>query len=82
MKFKERHYEIHHKTMTQQETPHTEMKQEQTISRASTRENRSLGFANNKSTDQPAHPRRLISAFVNHFLEKVISKLTTSEISL
>ena len=30
----------------------------------------SLGFANNKSTDQPAHPRRLISAFVNHFFWK------------
>ena len=24
-------------------------------------------FANNKGADQPAHPRRLISAFVVHF---------------
>ena len=33
-------------------------------------------FANNKDTGQPAHPRRLISAFV----ESIISKLATSEI--
>ena len=25
------------------------------------------GFANNNGADQPAHPRRLISAFVIHF---------------
>ena len=36
---------------------------------------------NNKGADQPAHPCRLISAFVIHFLESFISKLTTSEIS-
>ena len=30
--------------------------------------------------DQPAHPRSLISAFVIHFLESIISKLATSEI--
>ena len=44
------------------------------------RENLSLGFANNKDTDQPAHPHRLIRAFVIHFLES-ISKLATSKIS-
>ena len=37
------------------------------------------GFANNKSPDQPAHPRSLISAFVIRFLESIISKLATSE---
>ena len=30
----------------------------------STRENLSSGFENNKSKDQPAHPRSMISAFV------------------
>ena len=39
------------------------------------------GFANNTGADQPAHPRSLISAFVNHVLESTISKLATSEIS-
>ena len=32
--------------------------------------------------DQPAHPRRLISAFVIRLLESIISKLATSEISI
>ena len=32
--------------------------------------------------DQPAHPRRLISAFVIRFLESIISKLGTSEMSI
>ena len=40
------------------------------------------GVANNKGADQPAHPRRLISAFVIRFLESIISKLATSEISI
>ena len=39
------------------------------------------GFTNNKGTDQPAHPRRLISAFVIHLLENIISDLATSEFS-
>ena len=39
------------------------------------------GFANNKGVDQPAHQRRLISAFVIRLLETIISKLATSEIS-
>ena len=38
-------------------------------------------FADNKGADQPAHPSRLISAFVIRFLESTISKLATSEIS-
>ena len=38
-------------------------------------------FANNQGADQPAHPRSLISAFVIHFLEGIISRLATSEIS-
>ena len=37
---------------------------------------------NNNGPDQPAHPRRLISAFVICFLERIISKLATSEISV
>ena len=40
------------------------------------------GFENNKGADQPAHPRRLISAFVIPFLENFISKLDTGEISI
>ena len=40
------------------------------------------GFANNKSADQAAHPRQLISAFVICLLESIISKIATSEISI
>ena len=39
-------------------------------------------FANNKGADQPVHPHRLISAFVICFLENIISKLATNEISI
>ena len=39
-----------------------------------------LSFANNKGTDQPAHPRSLISAFVIRFLESTIYNLATSKI--
>ena len=48
---------------------------------ASTRENPSLGSANNKSADQPAHPGSLISACVIRLLESIISRLNTSEYS-
>ena len=47
-----------------------------------TREDLSSGFANNKGADQPAHPLRLISAFVIRFLESIICKLNTGEISI
>ena len=40
------------------------------------------GFANDKEADQPAQLRRLISAIVICFLEIIISKLATSEISI
>ena len=40
------------------------------------------GFANNIGADQPALPRRLISAFVILLLERIIYKLTSSEISI
>ena len=40
------------------------------------------GVANNKGADQPAHPRSLISAFVIHLLESIISGLATSKISI
>ena len=47
------------------------------------REKTSLrGFANNIGADQPAHPCRLISAFVIRSLESLISKVATSEISI
>ena len=49
---------------------------------ASTRENLSSGFVNNKGADQPEHTPRLISAFVIQFLESFISKLATGEISI
>ena len=32
--------------------------------------------------DQPAHPRSLISAFVIRFLERIISRLASSKISI
>ena len=35
-------------------------------------------LANNKDADQPAHPRRLINAFIIHYLK---SKVTRSDIS-
>ena len=40
------------------------------------------GFANYTGTDQPAHPRSLISAFVIRFLESIICKLSTGEIAI
>ena len=45
-----------------------------------TKENLPKGSANNKDTDQPAHPCSLISTFVIRFFERIISKLATSEI--
>ena len=48
------------------------------------RENLSSVFANSKGTDQPAHPRRLISTIVFRFLESIICKLcklNTCEVS-
>ena len=39
------------------------------------------GFANNTGADQPAHPGSLISAYVIRFLESIIRKLATGEIS-
>ena len=39
------------------------------------------GFANNKGTHQPAHRHSLISTFVIHLLESIISNLATREIS-
>ena len=39
------------------------------------------GFANNKGADQPAHTRSLISTFVIGYLESIISRLASSEIS-
>ena len=51
-----------------------------TYLRASTQENLSSGFANNKGADQPAHPRSLISAYVVYW--KVSYLNNTSEISI
>ena len=49
---------------------------------ASTRENLSSMFANNKGADQPAHPRSLISAFVICVLKSIVSRLAMSKISI
>ena len=46
------------------------------------RENLSSGFANIKGADQPAHQCRRISPFIILFLESIISKLATSQISM
>ena len=45
-------------------------------------ENLSSGFANNKGTDQPGHPRSPICVFVIRFLESIITKLAISKISI
>ena len=37
---------------------------------------------NNKVADQPAHPRRLISAFVIHIFESIISRHAISKTSI
>ena len=53
-----------------------------------TRENLSSGegvggeVANKKGTDQPAHSRSLISAFIIRLLERIKRRLATSEISI
>ena len=39
-------------------------------------------FANNTGADQPAHPLSLISVFVIRFLESIICKLATDEITI
>ena len=39
------------------------------------------GLRDNKAADQPAHPHRLIGAFVIRLLERIISRLAMSEIS-
>ena len=40
-----------------------------------------MPYANNKGTDQPAHPRSLISAFIFRSLDSIISLVSRSEIS-
>ena len=40
------------------------------------------GVANNKGTDQPAHPRRLISTFVIPLSRSIMSRHAMSEISI
>ena len=40
-----------------------------------------LSYANNKGTDQPAHPHSLISTFVVHCLDSIIPLVSISEIS-
>ena len=39
-------------------------------------------FANNTGADQPAHTRSLLSAFVIRFLESIMGRLATDEISI
>ena len=38
-------------------------------------------YANNKDTDQPAHPRSLISVFVVHCLDSILSLVSLCAIS-
>ena len=40
-----------------------------------------MSYANNKGADQPAHPRRLISAFVVRCLDSITSLDSIAEIS-
>ena len=40
-----------------------------------------MPYANNKGADQPAHPRSLISAFVNRYLDSIMPLLAIAEIS-
>ena len=40
-----------------------------------------MPYANNKGAEQPAHPRSLVSAFVVHSLDSIISLVSRSEIS-
>ena len=40
-----------------------------------------MQYANNKGADQPAHSRRLNSAFVVHCLDSIIPLVSISEIS-
>ena len=40
-----------------------------------------MSYANNKGTDQPAHQRSLISAFIVHCLDSIISLVSIAEIS-
>ena len=44
-------------------------------------ENQFMPYVNNKGTDQPAHPRSLISAFVVHCLDSTIPLVSISKIS-
>ena len=40
-----------------------------------------MSYANNKGTDQPAHPRSLISAFIVRCLDSIISLDSIGDIS-
>ena len=40
-----------------------------------------MPYASNKGKDQPVHPRSLISTFVVHCLDSIISLVSISEIS-
>ena len=40
-----------------------------------------MSYANNKGADQPAHPRSLISTFIVHCLDSIISLDAIAEIS-
>ena len=40
-----------------------------------------MSYANNKGADQPAHPRSLISAFVVHCEDRIISLDSIAEIA-
>ena len=49
---------------------------------ATSQENLNLLLANNKDTDQSAHPRSLICIFVIRYLESLLAKLAPCKISV
>ena len=49
---------------------------------SSMRENLTLLHVSDEGTDQPAHPRSLINAFVIRLFKSILSMLTTGEISI
>ena len=40
-----------------------------------------MSYANNKGADQPAHPRSLISAFVDRYLDSVMALVSVTKMS-
>ena len=69
---------IFHEALTNYRYVHTEISKDKHIW-ATSWENLFMPNVNNKDTDQPAHQRSLISAFVVHCLDSIISILAKSQ---